>query len=158
WARHADDAHDLLRRLGDLTGDELAARSRADFAEQLLADRRAVVVRVAGEERLIAAEDAGRYRDALGVALPTGLPDAFLEPVDDPLGSLLGRWARTHPPFLTGEPAARFGLPVALVEDLLARRAESGLLLRGEFRPDGTEREWCDPEVLRQLRQRSPAA
>jgi ATP-dependent helicase Lhr and Lhr-like helicase len=158
WARHPDAAHDQLRRLGDLSRDELAARSTDDFADELLAERRAVLVRVAGEERLIAAEDAGRYRDALGAGLPAGLPDAFLEPVDDPLGSLLGRWARTHPPFGTGEPAARFGLPVALVDDLLARRAEGGQLLRGEFRPDGTEREWCDPEVLRQLRQRSLAA
>jgi ATP-dependent Lhr-like helicase len=158
WARHPDAAHDLLRRLGDLTREELAARATDDFADELLAERRAVVVRVAGEERLIAAEDAGRYRDALGAGLPAGLPDVFLEPVDDPLGSLLGRWARTHPPFTTGEPAARFGLPVALVDDLLGRRAEQGLLLRGEFRPDGTEREWCDPEVLRQLRQRSLAA
>ena len=158
WARHPDAAHDLLRRLGDLTRQELAARSTADFTDALLAERRAVAVRVAGEERLIAAEDAGRYRDALGAGLPPGLPDAFLEPVDDPLGSLLGRWARTHPPFTTSEPAARFGLPVALVDDLLGRRADTGVLLRGEFRPDGTEREWCDAEVLRQLRQRSLAA
>src|SRR5438270_1068040 len=158
WARHADAAHDLLRRLGDLTREELAARSTEDFASALVTERRAVVVRIAGEERLIAAEDAGRYRDGLGAGLPAGLPDAFLEPVEDPLGSLLGRWARTHPPFTTGEPAARFGLPVALVDDLLGRRAEQGLLLRGEFRPDGTEREWCDAEVLRQLRQRSLAA
>src|SRR5207253_6450757 len=146
WARHADGAHDLLRRLGDLTREELAARSTEDFASALLAERRAVLVRVAGEERLIAAEDAGRYRDALGAGLPAGLPDVFLEPVDDPLGSLLGRWARTHPPFVTGEPAARFGLPVQLVDELLVARGERGLLLRGEFRPDGTEREWCDPE------------
>jgi ATP-dependent Lhr-like helicase len=158
WARHPDAAHDLLRRLGDLTREELAARSTTDFADALLSERRAVAIRVAGEERLIAAEDSGRYRDALGAGLPAGLPDAFLEPVDDPLGSLLGRWARTHPPFTTSEPSARFGLPVALVDDLLARRAEAGLLLRGEFRPDGTEREWCDLEVLRQLRQRSLAA
>ena len=157
WARHADAAHDLLRRLGDLTATELRARSTDDFADELLADRRAVAVRVAGEERLIAAQDAARYRDGLGVALPPGLPEAFLEPGDDPLGSLLGRWARTHPPFTSVEPAQRFGLPVAMVEDLLARRADAGLLLRGEFRPDGSEREWCDPEVLRSLRQRSLA-
>src|SRR5207248_1806791 len=152
--RSPDELHDVLRRTGDLRIGEYDQA----FAEPLVRERRAVVVRVAGEERLIAAEDAGRYRDALGAMPPAGLPDAFLEPVDDPLGSLLGRWARTHPPFTTGEPAARFGLPVALVDDLLARRADTGLLLRGEFRPDGTEREWCDPEVLRQLRQRSLAA
>ena len=121
-------------------------------------DRRAVELRIGGEPRLIAAEDAGRYRDALGAQPPPGLPDVFLLPVDDPLGTLLGRWARTHGPFLTAEPAARFALPVGVVEALLAARADRGVLLRGEFRPEGREREWCDPEVLRSLRQRSLAA
>ncbi|HEX2119979.1 MAG TPA: DEAD/DEAH box helicase, partial [Acidimicrobiales bacterium] len=154
------------RRLGDLTREELRARSAGDFAADLLADRRAVEVRIAGEARLIAAEDAGRYRDALGVHPPPGLPEVFLAPVEDPLGSLLGRFARTHGPFRSEEPGARFGLPVGVVESLLAARADTGVLLRGEFRPPAyvAERgltsgpEWCDPEVLRQLRQRSLAA
>ncbi|MGI8983263.1 MAG: Lhr family helicase, partial [Acidimicrobiales bacterium] len=158
WARDADEAHDLLRRLGDLTADELRARSTGDFAATLLTDRRAAEVRIAGEARLIAADDAGRYRDALGVQAPPGLPEVFLAPVDDPLGSLLGRFARTHGPFHSGEPALRFGLPAGVVESMLAARADAGLLLRGEFRPGGAGREWCDPEVLRQLRQRSLAA
>jgi ATP-dependent helicase Lhr and Lhr-like helicase len=138
----------------------------ADFADALVTSRRAVEVRVAGEPRLIAAEDAGRYRDGLGVVVPGGLPDAFLEPVDDPLGSLLGRWARTHGPFTTEEPASRFGVPVGAAEGLLDRRVDAGLLLRGGFRPvsvaerrvGGSSREWCDPDVLRSLRQRSLAA
>jgi ATP-dependent Lhr-like helicase len=158
WARDADEAHDLLRRLGDLTVDELRARSTGDFAGALVGDRRAVEVRIAGESRLIAAEDAGRYRDALGVQTPPGLPEVFLAPVDDPLGSLLARYARTHGPFHSEEPALRFGLPAGVVEALLAARADAGSLLRGEFRPGGSGREWCDPEVLRQLRQRSLAA
>ncbi len=158
WARDADEAHDLLRRLGDLTGAELRARSTADFAPALLAERRAVEVRLAGEVRLIAADDAGRYRDALGIQPPAGLPEVFLAPVDDPLGALLGRFARTHGPFRTEEPARRFGLPAGVVEPLLAARADAGVVLRGEFRPGGSGREWCDPEVLRQLRQRSLAA
>ncbi len=158
WARDADEAHDLLRRLGDLTAEELRARSTGDFAATLVADRRAVEVRIAGEVRLIAADDAGRYRDSLGVQTPPGLPEVFLAPVDDPLGSLLGRFARTHGPFHTDEPALRFGLPAGVVEALLAARADAGVLLRGEFRPGGSGREWCDPEVLRQLRQRSLAA
>ncbi len=158
WARDTDEAHDLLRRLGDLSRDELRARTTGDFADALVADRRAVEVRIAGEGRLIAAEDAGRYRDALGVQTPPGLPEVFLAPVDDPLGSLLGRFARTHGPFHSEEPALRFGLPAGVVEALLAARADAGLLLRGEFRPGGSGREWCDPEVLRQLRQRSLAA
>ncbi|HEX2046142.1 MAG TPA: DEAD/DEAH box helicase [Acidimicrobiales bacterium] len=158
WARDADEASDLLRRLGDLTAEELRARSTGDFAAALLADRRAVEVRIAGEARLIAAEDAGRYRDALGVHPPPGLPETFLAPVEDPLGSLLGRFARTHGPFQTEEPARRFGLPVGVVEAVLSARADAATVLRGEFRPGGSGREWCDAEVLRQLRQRSLAA
>jgi ATP-dependent helicase Lhr and Lhr-like helicase len=158
WARDADEAHDVLRRLGDLSAAELRARSTGDFAATLVADRRAVEIRVAGEPRLIAAEDAARYRDALGVHPPPGLPEIFLAPVEDPLGSLLGRFARTHGPFRSEEPALRFGLPVGVVEALLSARADAGVVLRGEFRPGGSGREWCDPEVLRQLRQRSLAA
>ncbi len=158
WARDADEAHDLLRRLGDLSREELRARSTDEFAAALVADRRAVEVRLAGEVRLIATDDAGRYRDALGVHPPPGLPEIFLAPVEDPLGSLLGRFARTHGPFRSDEPAARLGLPVGVVEALLSARADGGVLLRGEFRPGGSGREWCDPEVLRSLRQRSLAA
>ncbi|MFN2503488.1 MAG: DEAD/DEAH box helicase, partial [Acidimicrobiales bacterium] len=157
WARSVDAAADLLRRLGDLTTGELRARATDDFAAELVAQRRVVEVRIAGEARLIAIEDTGRYRDALGVSPPPGVPDAFLEPVDDPLESLLGRWARTHGPFVTAEPAARFGLPPAAVEAVLARRTDTGQLLRGAFKPGGEEREWCDPDVLRRLRQRSLA-
>ncbi|HET7486396.1 MAG TPA: DEAD/DEAH box helicase [Acidimicrobiales bacterium] len=158
WASTADAAHDLLRRLGDLTAEELDARSTRPFSGALVKDRRAVEVRIAGQPRLIAAEDAGRYRDALGVPLPHGIPDAFLEPVPDALIQLVRRWARTHGPFATGEPAARFGVPRDLVRAELAALARAGTVLRGEFRPDGTEREWCDAEVLRVLRQRSLAA
>ena len=107
----------------------------------------------AGEERLIAAEDAGRYRDALGAMPPSGLPDAFLDGGDDPLGWILRRFARGRGPFTTEEAAARFGLEPPRMEELLA-----GLdLVRGELRPGGTEREWCDPDVLRRLRRASLA-
>ena len=159
WAHDLDSAHDLLRQLGDLTESEMAARSKGGpFADELVVARRAVKVRVAGEDRLIAAEDAGRYRDALGVALPTGIAESFLEPVPGADLQLVRRWARTHGPFLTPEPAARFGLPVDRVAELLERLETDGTISRGAFRPDGTEREWCDAGVLRQLRQRSLAA
>lgn len=158
WATTLDGASDLLRRLGDLTAAELDARSARPFAEALLRERRAVEVRVAGEPRLIAAEDAGRYRDALGAAPPRGVPEAFLEPVPDALTQLVRRWARVHGPFTTAEPAARLGLPVEVVRAQLDALAAHGTVVRGEFRPEGTEREWCDAEVLRVLRQRSLAA
>jgi ATP-dependent Lhr-like helicase len=161
-ARTVDALHDLLRRLGDLTAEEVAARiveppAAGEWLAALEGSRRAVVVRIAGEERWIAIEDAGRYRDALGVALPVGVPAAFLGSADDPLGSMVARWARSHGPFLAGEPARRLGLGAARVEEVLERLLEAGTILRGEFRPGGTQREWCDPEVLRQLRRRSLA-
>ncbi|MDP9442636.1 MAG: DEAD/DEAH box helicase, partial [Actinomycetota bacterium] len=165
WARSVDAASDLLRRLGDLSVEELRARSVGDFSELLMRERRAVPVRVAGEERLILAEDAGRYRDGLGVAIPRGVPEAFLDPVPDALDQLVRRWARTHGPFLTAEPAARFGVPVERVEEVLVRLEAAETVVRGGFRPaasvaDGSAskgREWCDNEVLRLLRQRSLA-
>ncbi len=161
-----DQLHDLLRRLGDLTGIEVAARvaggpdvARGWLAE-LAAGRRAVAVRIPGEpagERWIAIEDVARYRDAIGVQSPSGVPQAFLGPTSAALEGLLGRWARTHGPFLSAEPARRWGLPPGIIEDALLRLMANGTLLRGEFRPGGAEREWCDPEVLRQLRRRSLA-
>jgi ATP-dependent helicase Lhr and Lhr-like helicase len=167
-AGSADAVHDLLRRLGDLSTDEVAARVRGsddrarrgaagEWLEALAADRRAVIVRIAGEERWIAIEDTGRYRDALGVQPPTGVPQAFLAPVAEPLAGLLARWARHHGPFLAAEPAARWGLPVGRIEVALERALAEGSLLRGEFRPGGVEREWCHPDVLALLRRRSLA-
>ncbi|MDQ6795036.1 MAG: DEAD/DEAH box helicase [Chloroflexota bacterium] len=162
-ATTADQLHDLLRRLGDLSADEVAARVEggADAAEtwltELSASRRAVHSRIGGEERWIAIEDAARYRDAVGVPPPVGVPNAFLAPTTGALDGLLARWARTHGPFLGPAPASRWGLPVGIVEDALERLLAAGTVLRGEFRPDGSEREWCDPEVLRLLRRRSLA-
>ena len=149
--RTPDELHDVLRRRGDLRVDEYPD----DLAEPLLAERRAVQVRVAGEERLIAAEDAGRYRDGVGAMPPGGLPEVFLEADDAPLESLVRRFARSRGPFTTAEANARFGRDVEPVLRELERRDE---LVRGELRPGGTEREWCDPEVLRRLRRASLAA
>ena len=86
-----------------------------------------------------------------------GLPLAFLGPTTAALEGLLARFARTHGPFLSPDPAVRWGLPAGVVEEALGRLMAAGTILRGEFRPGGAEREWCDPEVLRQLRRRSLA-
>src|SRR5215211_7074733 len=149
--RTLDELHDLLRRRGDLREDEYDE----DLAALLLAEQRAVLVRVAGEERLVAAEDAGRYRDALGAMPPGGLPEAFLEAEEEPLHSLLRRFARTRGPFTTAEANERFGLDV---EPILRELERADQLVRGELRPGGSEREWCEPEVLRRLRRASLAA
>jgi ATP-dependent Lhr-like helicase len=161
--RDRDGVHDLLRMLGDLATQEVLDRVvdptlGPTWLHELEGERRAVRIRVAGEERWIAAEDASRFRDALGAALPPGLPQAFLEPVDDPVRDLVSRFARTHGPFGESEPGARLGLGVAVVREALTRLEEAGRVARGEFRPGGGGQEWVDAEVLRRLRRRSLAA
>ncbi len=159
-ARDADELHDLLRRLGDLSSDELAARSveePANWIEQLVDERRAISLPVAGETRYVAAADAGLYRDALGAAPPAGVPDAFLEPVENPLELLVRRFARHRGPFLTNDLANRFGLRPAQVLPVLEAFERSGDLVRGEIRPGGAELDWCDAEVLRRLKRRNLA-
>jgi ATP-dependent helicase Lhr and Lhr-like helicase len=154
-----DSTADLLRLLGDLTAAEALARGATPaWLAELEAARRAIRVRIAGEERWLAIEDAGRVRDALGAALPVGVPEAFTEPVRDPLGDLVGRYARTHGPFAVADVAARLGLGVAVVAAALERLAAAGRVTAGEFRPGAVAgREWCDAEVLRLLRRRSLA-
>ncbi|HSC90826.1 MAG TPA: DEAD/DEAH box helicase [Gaiellaceae bacterium] len=149
--RNADELHDRLRLRGHLFEGEYDA----GFAETLLRERRAVRARLAGSDAIIAAEDAGRYRDALGVMPPGGLPEAFLEGGEEPLRSLVVRFARGRGPFTTAEAAAHFGIDV---EPVLRELERDDRLVRGELRPGGTEREWCDPDVLRRLRRASLAA
>jgi ATP-dependent Lhr-like helicase len=216
-ARSADEVHDLLRSIGDLTVEELAARCEpaggragprsagaaeldpgaaapapgepaadpdpgaraletsaaggdrdarapaptvpwlASALAELVAGQRVAPVRIAGAERVIAAEDAARYRDALGVAIPPGLPAALLEPTPAPLESLVSRWARTHAPFAAVAPAARWGLPAGSLEPTLALLEARGQLVRGALRPGSTAIDACDPEVLRLLRRRTLA-
>jgi ATP-dependent Lhr-like helicase len=157
--RDAEDAAELLRLLGDLSEAALTERNvDPAWLLTLESSRRALRVRVAGEERWIGVEDAGRYRDALGVALPVGVAEAYLEPVTDPLGDLVARYARTHGPFAAATCAAHFGLGVFVVEQALKRLSTTGRVVSGEFSPGGAGTEWCDAEVLRLLRRRSLAA
>lgn len=166
-ARDAEGVADLLRLLGPLTEDEVAARAGGaevgGWLEGLLAARRALPVSFADRGWWVAIEDIGRLRDGVGVPVPLGVPAAFTGAVADPLGELLGRYARTHTPFSTAEAAARFGLGLRVTADVLGRLAADGRLVRGDFvaadHPEGAGGEqWCDAEVLRVLRRRSLAA
>jgi ATP-dependent Lhr-like helicase len=160
-ARSADAVHDLLLRLGDLTRDEISARTTPDLTDQALAAlasaRRVVTLTIAGEPRFVAVEDAARYRDALGTPLPSGLPAALLDPIKDALAEVVRRYARTHGPFGAGDIAARYALPVAVVEVELTRLTAAGRIVEGAFRPGGRGREWCDRDVLSSVRRRSLA-
>jgi ATP-dependent Lhr-like helicase len=173
--RDAEDVADLLRTAGPLTAEEVAQRcvdgsAAAGWLEELSAARRTIAVRIAGQPMWAAIEDAGRLRDALGVPLPVGVPEAFTEPVADPLGDLIARYARTHGPFTADAVAERYGLGVAVVTLALRRLTAAGRVVEGEFLPTGQAggtqadgsgwlaaargTEWCDAEVLRLLRRR----
>jgi len=188
-ARSADELHDVFRKVGDLSSDEIDLRCagpaaptpevRADGAEigtenspfvgegsghgqrwlqRLLDEKRVIEIALGGETRFAAAEDAARYRDALGCSLPLGLPMAFTDPVARPLEELVGRYARTHGPFVAGDVARRFGAPVERIAGAIAALEGEERIVVGEFRPEGVSREFCDVDVLRQLRRRSLAA
>ncbi|AEE45698.1 ATP-dependent helicase [Cellulomonas fimi] len=171
--RSVEGLADVLRRHGPVTADEAALRvveeHRADvptWLTELAAARRAIRVRLGGlpperADQWAAVEDAGRLRDALGVALPVGVPEVFTELVPDPVGDLLRRHARTRGPFTAASAAARFGVGVAVVTETLRRLETAGVLVQGRLRPDelgGTGDEFCDAQVLRTLRRRSLAA
>ncbi|MBV9380077.1 MAG: winged helix DNA-binding domain-containing protein, partial [Streptosporangiaceae bacterium] len=160
--RDLEQVADLLRTTGPLTADEVAERctdpaAAAGWLAELSASRRTIEVRVAGEPMWAAIEDAGRLRDALGVPLPVGVPEAFTEPVADPLGDLVARYARAHGPFPAHAAAGRYGLGVAVVTLTLRRLAADGRVAEGDFLPGGRGTEWCDAGVLRMLRRRSLA-
>jgi ATP-dependent Lhr-like helicase len=161
-ARTADGVHDLLLSLGDLTAEEIAARSASPelvpgWLDALERERRIFRTHLGGEVRFFAAEDAARVRDALGRAVPPGLPAALLQPVSDPLGDLVGRYARTHGPFPAEAAAARLGIDAARVREALGRLAAAGRVIEGELLPGGHGREHCDRDVLRQVKRRSLA-
>jgi ATP-dependent Lhr-like helicase len=161
-ATSADGVHDLLLSIGDLTRDEVAARAEPRdeaprWLEALVRERRVLEVTIAGDTRFAAVEDAARLRDGVGVALPRGAPKALLEPVADPLGDLVARYARTHAPFHAGDVAARFGLDVTTARRAIDRLLTAGRLVEGELVPGGRGRELCDAEVLRVIKARSLA-
>jgi ATP-dependent Lhr-like helicase len=159
-AATGDQLHDVLRALGDLTAEEVAARvivgvDAETMLAQLEGERRAIRMRIGGEDRWIPAEDAGLYRDAFGAVPPGGLPAAFIEPVEEPFLRITRRYARTHGPFTTAQLRARYSVdPLPALREL----EREGELVRGELRPGGSEREWCDTDVLRRLRRASLAA
>ena len=164
--KHADGIHSLLLSIGDLSQSELAARCERDYVdsgqldsdlEALASERRTLLIRVGGDQRWIANEDTGRFRDALGIVPPLGVPDAFLETVADPLGDLVSRYARTHGPFTAENVAMRFGLGIAPVIATLERLTNEQRLAEGSFLRDGQGREWCDSQVLRRIKRLSLA-
>ena len=159
-ARDADELHDLLRRLGDLTSAEVAARTRGNAAawlESLREQKRVLEVDVAHSRRWIAAQDFGLYRDALGCTTQSDLPASYVAKVEQPVETLVARFARNRGPFEMRQLARRYRLTSAELEPVLEHLLHEGRLVHGEIRPDGSRPEWCDREVLKWLKQRTLA-
>jgi ATP-dependent helicase Lhr and Lhr-like helicase len=160
-AHTADAIHDLLLRLGDLSRDDIAQRlatpERLQSIHTLVTARRIVPVKIAGQARYIAVEDAARYRDALHLKLPDSIPKTLLAPVANPVLEIVRRYARTHGPFTLREVTARFALDPASVEAALRTLVRDGRILEGGFRPQAAGREYCDAESLRLIRNKSLA-
>ncbi len=160
-ARHPDGLHDLLLRIGDLSEEEIAMRSASSdvsaWLKSLIESRRVVPVRLQGQTRYLAVEDAARYRDALGLPLPAGLPDSLLGSVPDALLGLVRRYARTHGPFPTADLVERFGITAAAAAAALMTLHAGGTVLEGEFRPGGMHSERCDAGVLQLIKRKSLA-
>ncbi|MCV2396148.1 ATP-dependent helicase [Actinotalea sp. M2MS4P-6] len=167
-AQDLEQLADVLRRHGPLDLDGVLARTAdaaqddaAGWLDRLVESRRALAVRVAGRTQWAVVEDAARLRDALGVALPPGVPAELAAPVPDPLGDLVRRHARGHGPFTVHQVAERFALPPAAVAEVLHRLGAGGAIVVGRLRPEvlgGTGEDHCDAEVLRRIRRRSLAA
>ncbi len=158
----AEELADALRVLGPMSASAAVARgAEPGWLDDLVAGGRAYPVVVAGVARVAAIEDAGRLRDALGAtaisAAVDPIPAAHLLPVADPLGDVVGRYARTHAPFPPNAAAADLGLPVAAVVEVLDRLVGTGRIVRGAFWPSGTTTEYVDAEVLRRIRRRTVA-
>ncbi|MGE3843666.1 MAG: helicase-related protein, partial [Vicinamibacterales bacterium] len=160
-ARSVDGLHDLLLRVGDLSAEEVVARTQKGEGRAwigvLHTARRAIQVSVGGEVRFIAVEEAARFRDGLGSPLPPGLPASLLGPVPNALSDLVARYARTHAPFTAAAVARRFGVAQPVIERILHEHTAGGRLMEGAFRPDGQSREWCATDVLQAIRRRSLA-
>ncbi|MCL1594554.1 MAG: DEAD/DEAH box helicase [Actinomycetia bacterium] len=160
--RSMDALHDLLRDIGPLTTPGIRARSEQPdevqaWIEGLHSARRILAANIAGDERYLAVEDVSRLRDSIGIQPPPGIPTEFLDPVPDPLGDVIGRYARTHGPFTAQDASAETGVASAAVEEVLGRLSGENKVTSGAFRPGGIEQEWISVSVLNRLRRRSLA-
>lgn len=160
--RHPEGLHDALRALGHLDPEQIAARCEGEqdgeaWIAQLMSQRKALDLRIAGKRQLIAVEDSGRYRDALGVVLPPGLALVWLESPPDPLRDLVVRYGRSHGPFTQDSLAAWLGLPPAQLSAVLEQLCRDGRMQRGPLIPGAEGEAFCDNKIMRQLRRRTLA-
>ena len=165
--RHANDpdqVHDLLRRLGDLSTDEVGATGRPAGGPRPRSTSPSSPRRGARSGHGSAARSAGsRWRTsrATGTASASRPRRACRRRSS---GRRSGRSTGCSPamPGRTGRSSAPSPRAAGASRPASSRTrsiawSPRAPCSRGEFRPGGAEREYCDPEVLRLLRRRSLA-
>jgi ATP-dependent Lhr-like helicase len=170
-----EQLYDLLRTAGPFTPAELAERTAdldvAAALAALVADRRTVEVRIAGQDMVAVTEDVPRLRDGLGIPVPPGVAASFTETSARPIEDLALRWARTHGPFVASTLARRYGLGLAVAEQACEALAAAGTVVSGSFvelavpvagalgpaAPATDRRQYCHARVLGLIKRRTLA-
>ncbi len=149
-ARSPDELFQILRELGDLDEEEIAARAVGDALAWIrdLATRGLVKVFRLPEEgasRWIAMEDERLYEQA------------FISNDKEAKIQLLRRFLKARGPVETREIARRYGIPEEEAQALLELLENQGEVARGSFLSRRTGIQWCDREVLARIYRRTLA-
>ena len=155
-ARDADELAHLLDRAGDLSLEELRARtappevrrSTVDPVDALIGDGRAVEYLVNGPDqspRFVSREAVPQY-----AAAATGDRSARRD--------ILRRYLALSGPQTLAEIQDRYRWPARWLEVQLVRWQRAGKLVRGSFRAGVEGQEWCATAVLERARRRALTA
>ena len=158
----AEAIHSALLRFGDLDTSDILARTDEvgkQWLDALEGSRRIVPLPVGKNAKgaYVAAEEAGLYRDAIGLLPPRGLPAAYLEPRKNALTEVISRHVRYRAPFVAQVLAKRYGVSEERMRTILMELSRKGDLVHGYFSSVGDEREFVGRDVLRLLRNRALA-
>ena len=186
-ARTNDELAHLLDRAGDISGEEVRARIatveegvRGDPFVELLASRRMIAIQLgaegAQEWRFILTETYPRYVSAFGPEqlrrvrgtselaeqeAPALVPEVLLHPAINASVArreILARFLTQSGPVTIAEIHDRYGWQPDWIESRLTEWEKTGKLVRGKFRRDLHDIEWCSRRVVEIGRRRALAA
>ena len=186
-ARTEDELAHFLDRAGDLTTEELQARiaseeegRRGDPFSKLLESGRTIAIQLGSEVsrnwRLILTETFPRYVAAFGTeqlatvkagrhlteqraeaVIPEVLRNAVIN-ASVARREILARFLTQSGPVTVGEVHNRYGWEPQWIESRLAEWERTGKLIRGKFRKEIRDLEWCSRRVVEIGRRRALAA
>ena len=186
-ARTSDELAHLLDRAGDLSGEDVRARIastdegvRGDPFQELLLANRTIAIQLGAEGRkewrFILTETYPRYISAFGVEVlarvrATGelverpatdaIPDVLRNPAINPSVArreILARFLTQSGPVTVAEIHDRYGWEQRWIESRLAEWERTGKLVRGKFRRELKDTEWCSRKIVEIGRRRALAS